>query len=184
MGMQKTRIVLIVSVQLTNVPSIQMALTRGEIAIKTLSIKTKNSLQRVPKGQNIHAQANLMDIEPAEKATNRAPSLLAAINESELSGDELNAYMLDSFNKTLGCPSNNLANLLAKKTKAANKPTGTSFDSIQALVSLEESITHHLDKMCSEFLTVFTHYIDDLYSTRDCDMKLDSSKHETQSLRL
>jgi hypothetical protein len=115
-----------------------------------------------------------MDIEPAEKASNLAPSLVTAINEHELSGDELNAYMLDSFNKTLGCLSNNLADLV--KAKALDNHTGMSFDSIQALVSLEESITHHLDKISlsaeqqvincqvlnSEFLTVFTHYIDEL----------------------
>jgi hypothetical protein len=73
-----------------------------------------------------------------------------------------------------------------------------SFDSIQALVSLEESITHHLDKISlsgqqqavnckvlnSEFLIMFTHYIDELYSTRDSDIRLDISKHEAQSLRL
>jgi hypothetical protein len=28
-----------------------------------------------------------------------------------------------------------------------HKTTGTSFDSIQALVSLEESVTHHLDEI-------------------------------------
>jgi hypothetical protein len=31
---------------------------------------------------------------------------------------------------------------------------------------------------------VFTHYIDELYSTRDCDVKLNISKHGTQSSRL
>jgi hypothetical protein len=134
---------------------------------------------------------------PAEKTTNHAPSeLVTAINESELSGDELNAYMLDSFNKTLGRPSNHLADL--KKAKAADDHAGTSLDSIQALVGLGESITHYLDEISlsaeqqavnrkvlnSEFLIVFTHYLDELYSTRDSDVKLDISKHEAQSLRL
>jgi hypothetical protein len=55
-----------------------------------------------------------------------------------------------------------------KKSKTAGDQTGMSFDSIQVLVSLEESVTHHLDKislsaeqhrkvLSSEFLTVFTH---------------------------
>jgi hypothetical protein len=49
-------------------------------------------------------KANLMDIEPAEKVTHCASSLeITVINESELSGDELNAYMLDLSNKTLEC---------------------------------------------------------------------------------
>jgi hypothetical protein len=56
------------------------------------------------KGKTSTYKANLMDIEPAEKATNRAPLLVTAINKSKLSGDELNTYMLDLFNKTLGCP--------------------------------------------------------------------------------
>jgi hypothetical protein len=73
-----------------------------------------------------------------------------------------------------------------------------SFDSIQALDSLEESVTHHLDEISlsaeqqavnhkvlnSEFLTMFTHYIDELYSTGDSDIKPDISKHEVQSSRL
>jgi hypothetical protein len=68
--------------------------------------------------------------------------------------------------------------LLAAKAKIAqDKATGTSFDSIQALVSLEESVTDHLDEislctaeqqetnhkvLSNEFLNVFTHYIDEL----------------------
>jgi hypothetical protein len=49
--------------------------------------------------------ANLMDIKPTEKVTCLASLLeITAINESKLSRDELNAYMLESFNKTLGCP--------------------------------------------------------------------------------
>jgi hypothetical protein len=87
-------------------------------------------------------KANLMDIEPAEMDTNCGPLLATALNKGEL-----HAYMLDSFNKTPGCPSNNLAELLAKKSKTADDQTGMSLDSIQALVSLEESITHHLDKI-------------------------------------
>jgi hypothetical protein len=138
-----------------------------------------------------------MVVKPAETATNHAPSgLIATINESELTGDELSAYMLDSFNETLGRPSNHLADL--QKANATDDHKGTSSDSIQVLVSLEEeSVTHHLDKisisaeqqavnckvLTSEFLTVFTHYIDELYSTRDSDEKLDLS-NEVQTSRL
>jgi hypothetical protein len=46
----------------------------------------------------------------------------------------------------LGHPSNHLTDL--KKAKAPNNHKGTSFDSIQVLVSLEEeSVTHHLDEI-------------------------------------
>jgi hypothetical protein len=55
-------------------------------------------IEPAEKATNRVHKANLMDIEPAEKATNRAPSLVTAINESKLSRDELSAYMLDSFN--------------------------------------------------------------------------------------
>jgi hypothetical protein len=68
-----------------------------------------------------------------------------------------------------------------------------SFDSIQVLVSLDESVTHHLDKLLltadqqatnrkvlsDEFLHMFTHYINELYSTRDCDVKLNISNQKT-----
>jgi hypothetical protein len=88
-------------------------------------------------------KAHMMDVEPTEQANNCASSkIITAIDETKLSGDELNPYMLDSFNKTLGCPSNHLADL--RKAKAVDDHIGMSFDSIQALVSLEESITHHL----------------------------------------
>jgi hypothetical protein len=85
-----------------------------------------------------------------------------------------------------------------QKAKAADDHKGMSIDSIQVLVSLEEeSVTHHLDKislsaelqavnhkvLTSEFLTVFTHYIDELYSTGDSGVKLDLS-NEVQTLRL
>jgi hypothetical protein len=118
------------------------------------------------------------------------------INKSELTGDELSAYMLDLFNKTLGRPSTHLADL--QKAKAADDQKGTSFDSIQVLVSLEEeSIMHHLDEISlsaeqqavnckvlnSEFLAVFTNYIDDLYSTGDSDVKIGLS-NEVQASRL
>jgi hypothetical protein len=133
-----------------------------------------------------------MDIEPAEKLLTVPLSHVTAINKSELSGNWLSANMLDSFTKTLGCPSNHLAD--PKKPKAADNHAGMSFNSIQVLVSLEESVTHHLDKVSlsaeqqainckvlnNEFLIVFTHYIDELYSTRDSDIKLDISKHEAQ----
>jgi hypothetical protein len=52
----------------------------------------------------------MMDIDPVEQVSTPAPSELV-INESELTGDELSAYMLDSFNKTLGRPSTHLADL-------------------------------------------------------------------------
>jgi hypothetical protein len=45
----RQRKVVIVSVLLTNALFIQMAITHGGIATRTLSIKTRNSLQRVPK---------------------------------------------------------------------------------------------------------------------------------------
>jgi hypothetical protein len=38
--------------------------------------------------------------------------------------------------------------------------------------------------LSNEFLNVFTHYIDELNSTGDCDVKLNTSKYETQSSRL
>jgi hypothetical protein len=98
--------------------------------------------------------------------------------------------------------SNMVTTLLAAKAKIAqnkkHKTIGKSFDSIQALVSLEESVTHHLDEislctaeqqetsrkvLSNEFLNVLTHYIDELNSTRDCDVKLNFS-NETQSSRL
>jgi hypothetical protein len=94
---------------------------------------------------------------------------------------------------------NTFPTILAAKAKIVlDHQTGTSFDSIQALVSLEESVTHHLDEislnaeqqianrkvLSDEFLTVLTHYIDELYSTRDSDVKLNISKHEIQSSRL
>jgi hypothetical protein len=68
------------------------------------------------KGKTSTHGAKLMDIEPAEKATNCALSLITAISKSKLYGDELSAYMLDSFNKTLGCLSNHLADLKKAKT--------------------------------------------------------------------
>jgi hypothetical protein len=85
-----------------------------------------------------------------------------------------------------------------QKAKAADNHAGMSFDSIQALVSLEESVTHHLGEISlsaeqqavnrkvlnSEFLIMFTHHIDELYSTRDSDLAQDISKHEVQSSRL
>jgi hypothetical protein len=80
--------------------------------------------------------------------------------------------------------------LMAKKAMATDNQTGTSCDSIQVLVSLEEPATHHLDEisltadqqatnhkvLSDEFMNVFTHYIAELYSTRDCDVKLNISR--------
>jgi hypothetical protein len=90
-----------------------------------------------------------MDINPAD----------AAINECNLSGDECimlecnlsdegNACVLDLSNifPILGSPSNTFVTILAAKAKIAlDNWTGTSFDSIQVLVSLEESVMHHFD---------------------------------------
>jgi hypothetical protein len=90
--------------------------------------------------------ANLVEINPVETPNTHACSL-KPINESDLSRDDLQeAYMLD-----LGTPSNNVTDLLSKKvpkkTQATNNQTGMSFDSIQVLVSLDESVTHHLDEL-------------------------------------
>jgi hypothetical protein len=64
-----------------------------------------------------------------------------------LLGDECKDCVLDS--------SNMFTTLLAAKAKIAqDKTTGTSFDSIQALVSLEESVIHHLDEINSRKQTV------------------------------
>jgi transcriptional regulator len=72
---------------------------------------------------------------------------------------------------------NTFATISAAKAKIAlDCQTGTSFDSIQTLVSVEESVTHHLDEisltaeqqvanrkvLSNEFISVFTHYIDEL----------------------
>jgi hypothetical protein len=53
--------------------------------------------------------------------------------------------MLDSSNifPTLGGPSNKFAEFLAEKAKTV---LNNQSDSIQALVGLEESVTHHLDE--------------------------------------
>jgi hypothetical protein len=142
----------------------------------------------------------------------------APINDIELSGDECivlefdpSAYSKESKEGGELDPSSLSSVLMRKKsfktfvTILAAKAqivldcqTGTSFDSIQALVSLEGSVTHHLDEisltaeqqitnrkvLSSEFLNVFTHYIDELYSTGECDVKLNISKNENQSSRL
>jgi hypothetical protein len=164
------------------------------IANKDKKIPSKGSTEKGKMSTTLTHEANLLVIEPA---TDHAPSgLVTTINKSELTGDELSAYMLDLFNKTLGRPSTHLADL--QKAKAADDHKGTSSDSIQVLISLEEeSVTHHLDEISlsakqqevnckvlnSEFLTVFTHYIDELYSTGDSDVKLGLS-NEVQTSRL
>jgi hypothetical protein len=93
---------------------------------------------------------------------------------------------------------NTFTSLTAAKAMIKATRNGTSFDSVQVLVSLDESVTHHLDEilltaamqdpnrkvLSSEFLNMFTHYIDELNSTRGCDVRLNFSKHETQSSRL
>jgi hypothetical protein len=167
------------------------------IANKDKKFPAKDSSKKGKTSTTLMHEANLLVVEPVETATDHAPyGLVTVINKSELTGDELSAYMLDSFNKTLGRPSTHLADL--QKAKAADDQKGTSFDSIQVLVSLEEeSVTHHLDEISlsaeqqavnrkvlnSEFLAMFTHYIDDLYSTRDSDIRIGLS-NEVQALRL
>jgi hypothetical protein len=52
---------------------------------------------------------------------------------------------LSNIFPVIGSPSNKFAELLAENAKTAlDNQSGTSFHSIQALVGLEESITHHL----------------------------------------
>jgi hypothetical protein len=96
-------------------------------------------------------EANLVDMNPVETPNTHA-CLLKPINESDLSRVNLQqAYMLELFNKVLGTPSNNVTDLLSKKvhkkTQATNNQTSMPFDSIQVLVSLDESVTHHLDEL-------------------------------------
>jgi hypothetical protein len=98
-----------------------------------------------------------MDIDPPD---------YALINDIELSGDECIILECNLSVSREECkqdgeldPSslspvvvrkshNTFATILAAKAKIAlDCQTGTSFDSIQALVSLEESVTHHLDEM-------------------------------------
>jgi hypothetical protein len=87
------------------------------IANKDKKIPAKGSNKK-GKTSTLTHEANLMVIEPAETATNHAPTgLVTAINEIELTGDELSAYMLDSFNKTLGRPSHHLTDLKKVTTK-------------------------------------------------------------------
>jgi hypothetical protein len=85
-----------------------------------------------------------------------------------------------------------LSKKVPKKIQATDNQTGMSSDYIQVLVSLDESVTHHLDELSltadqqatnhkvssDEFLHMLTHYIDELYSTGDCDMKLNISNYE------
>jgi hypothetical protein len=84
----------------------------GRLLSKILN-KDKNFPAKGTKtGKTSTHKANHMDIEPTEKVTHCASLLeITAINESKLSIDELNAYMLDLFNKTVGCLSNNFADL-------------------------------------------------------------------------
>jgi hypothetical protein len=186
------------SVMLTNVQSIQMGLTLGATVFKMSQARTSPA-KGVKPGKLLVHEANLVDINPVETPNTHA-CLLKPINESDLSRDNLQeAYMLDLFNKVLGTPSNNMTDLLSKKvpkkTQATNNQTGTSFDSIQVLVSLDESVTHHLDELsltadqqatnckvlCDEFLHMF---VDELYSTGYCDIKLNISNCNIRPLKL
>jgi hypothetical protein len=139
-----------------------------------------------------------MDIDPPAEE---------AINDIDLSGDECIVLDMsvcnlpDTSDECKECDRDGKSNTFATLTSAKAMMTaqkGKSFDSIQALVSLDESVTHHLDEilltadqqdtnrqvLSNEFLNVFTHYIDELYSTRDSDVNLNISKHEIQSSRL
>jgi hypothetical protein len=129
-----------------------------------------------------------------------------AINDPELS-DEDETLVIELTNsekeeESKQCDSTNIntfKSLTAAKALIKATRNGTSNDSIQVLVSLDESVTHHLDEilltaetmqdpsrkvLSNEFLNVFTHYMDELSSNGDCDVKLNFSKHETQSSRL
>jgi hypothetical protein len=83
-----------------------------------------------------------MDIDPAAVTVINECDLSGdecIVLECDLSGDECNACVLDPSNifPILGSPSNKFAELLAEKAKPVlDNQSGTSFDSIQALVSL------------------------------------------------
>jgi hypothetical protein len=86
------------------------------ISNKGKKIPAKGSNKKGKASTTLTHEANLMVVKPTETATNHAPSGLdATINKSELTGDELCAYMLDSFSKTLGHPSNHLADFAESK---------------------------------------------------------------------
>jgi hypothetical protein len=70
--------------------------------------------------------------------------------ECDLLGEDCRDCVLDpsSLSPIVGKPRNTFVTILAAKAKIAlDHQTGMSFDSIQALVSLEESVTHHLDEI-------------------------------------
>jgi hypothetical protein len=121
------------------------------IANKDKKFPVKGSSKKGKTSTTLTHEANLLVVEPVETATDHAPSgLVTVINKSELTGDELSAYMLDSFNKTLGRPSTHLADL--QKAKAADNQKGMSFDSIQVLVSLWKKNLSHIIWTKSHFL--------------------------------
>jgi hypothetical protein len=131
---------------------------------KDKKLPAKGSSSMKGKSASTH-EVNLMDIDPAaEEAINnidlsRDECIVLECNLSDISdeckecehllGDECKDCMLDLSNifPILDSLSNTFATLLAAKAKIADNQKGTSFDSIQALVSLDESITHHLDEI-------------------------------------
>jgi hypothetical protein len=158
----------------------------------------KGSFSKKGKSASTTHEVNLMDIDPPSEE---------AINDIDLSRDECivldvsGSNFPDTSDECKECDLDGKSNTFATLTSAKAMMTarkGKSFDSIQALVSLDESVTHHLDEilltadqqdtnrqvLSNEFLNVFTHYIDELYSTGDSDVKLNISKHEIQSSRL
>jgi hypothetical protein len=103
--------------------------------------------------------------------------------------------MLDLFNKVLGAPSNNMRDLLSKQVQKNLRPPTTKqvhhlilYNCLSALMYLSHIILAHslINKqvtnckvLSDEFLHMFTHHIDELYSTRDCDVKLRDLTIET-----
>jgi hypothetical protein len=108
-------------------------------------------------------EANLTDIDPPDDALindiklSRDECIVLECNLSvsreeckqcHYLGEDCRDCVLDpsSLSPIVGKPHNTFATISAAKAKIAlDLQTGTSFDSIQALVSLEESVTHHLD---------------------------------------
>jgi hypothetical protein len=129
-----------------------------------------------------------MDIDPPAEE---------AINNIDLSRDEcivLECNLSDISDECKECNLDGKSNTFATLTAAKAMMTANQ----TALVSLDESVTHHLDEilltadqqdtnrkvLSNEFLNMFKHYIDELYSIIDSDIKLNISKHESQSSRL
>jgi hypothetical protein len=116
-------------------------------------------------GKTSTHKANHMDIEPTEKVTHCASLLeITAINESELSRDELNAYMLDLLSEQQFCRS------FGKKAKTVDNQTVRHLILFKRLLALrnpshiilmKSQQTINRKVLSSEFLTTFTCYIDE-----------------------